>query len=93
MAIQNILLIDVLSCSSTEFISSKKVPTVEKKPLRLVLPYSGTMSLQTRSKLQKTFKEVLNCYKLQVIFNSQIKLCNNFWFKDPVPQFLTSGVI
>lgn len=72
---------------------NENVPIFKKNALRLVLPYSGTISLQTRSKLQKTLKEVLNCYKLQVIFNSQIKLCNNFRFKDPVPQVLTSGVI
>ena len=51
-------------------ILKEKVPTVEKKPLRLVLPYSGTISLQTRTKLQKSIKGVLNCCKLQVIFKS-----------------------
>ena len=63
----------------------EKVPTVKKKPLRLVLPYLGNISLQTRTKLQKSIKGVLNCCKLQVIFKSQNKLCNNFHFKDPVP--------
>ena len=70
-----------------------KVPTVEKKPLQLVLPYLGSISLQTRTKLQKSIKGVLNCCKLQVIFKSQNKLCNNFRIKDPVPQILTSGVV
>ena len=74
-------------------ILKEKVPTVEKKPLRLVLPYLGNISLQTRTKLQKSIKGVLNCCKLQVIFKSQNKLCNNFHFKDPVPQILTSGVV
>ena len=59
-------------------ILKEKVPTVEKKPLRLVLPYLGNISLQTRTKLQKSIKGVLNCCKLQVIFKSQNKLCNNF---------------
>ena len=40
-------------------ILKEKVPTVEKKPLRLVLPYLGTISLQTRTKLQKSIKGVL----------------------------------
>ena len=70
-----------------------KVPTVEKKPLWLVLPYLRTIPLQTRTKLQKSIKGVLNCCKLQVIFKSQNKLCNNSRFKDPVPQILTPGVI
>ena len=74
-------------------ILKEKVPTVEKKPLRLVLPYLGTISLQTTTKLQKSIKGVLNCCKLQVIFKSQNKLCNNFRFKESVPQILTSGVI
>ena len=55
--------------------------------LQLVLPYLGTM--QTRTKLQKSIKGVLNCCKLQFIFKSQNKLCNNFRFKNPVPQILT----
>ena len=70
-----------------------KVPTVDKKPLQLVLPYLGTISLQTRTELQKSFKGVLNCCILQVIFKSQNKLCNNFCFKDPALQILTSGVV
>ena len=70
-----------------------KVSTVEKKPLRLALTYLGTISLQTRTKLQKSIKGVLNRCKLQIIFKSQNKLCNNFHFKDPVPQILTSGVV
>ena len=74
-------------------ILKEKVPTVGKKPLHLVLPYLGTIWLQTRTKLQKSIKGVLNCYKLQVIFKSQNKLCNNFHFKDPVPQILTSDVV
>ena len=31
-------------------ILKEKVPTVEKKPLLLVIPYLGTISLQTRTK-------------------------------------------
>ena len=74
-------------------ILKEKVLTVEKKPLRLVLPYLGTISLQTRTKFQKSIKGVLNHCKLQVIFKSQNKLCNDFRFKDPVPQILTSDVV
>ena len=58
--------------------------------MRLVLPYLGTISLQTRTKVQKSIKGALNCCKLQVIFKSSNKLCNNFCFKDPVAQILTS---
>ena len=71
----------------------EKVPTVEKKLLRLVLPYLWPISLQTRTKLQNSIKWALNCCKLQVIFKSQNKLCNNFRFKYPVLQILTPGVV
>ena len=74
-------------------IHKEKVPTVEKKPLRLVFPYLGTISRQNRTKLQKFIKWVLNCSKLQVIFKSQNKLCNNFLLKDPVPQIVTSRMV
>ena len=74
-------------------ILKQKVPTVEKKPPRLVLPYLGTISQQTRTKLQTSIKGVLKCCKLQLIFKSQNKLCNNFRFKDNVPQIIASGVV
>ena len=74
-------------------ILKEKFPTVEKKPLRLVLLYLVSISLQTRTKLQESNKGVLNCYKSQVIFKSQKKLCNNFHFKVPVPQILRSGLV
>ena len=38
--------------------------TVEKKPLVLVLPYLGSISLQTRTKLKKSLK---NCCKFKLI--------------------------
>ena len=74
-------------------ILKEKVPAVEKKPLGLVLPRLGNISMQTRTKLQKSIKRVLNCLKLQVTFKSQNKLCNYFHFKDLVPQIFASGVI
>ena len=74
-------------------ILKERVSAVEKKPLRLVLPYLLTISQRATSKLQKFIKVVPNCSKLQVIFKSENKVCNNFHFKDSVPQFLTSGVV
>ena len=74
-------------------ILKEKVLTVEKKPLRLVLPYLGTISLETKTKLQIFIKGILNCCKLQVVFKNQNKIYNNFRFKDPVPQIFTSAVV
>ena len=64
--------------------------TVEKKPLVLVLPYLG--SLETRTKLKKSLKNILNCCKLQIVFKNTTRLGNNFHFKDQIPKDLTSGV-
>ena len=58
--------------------------TVEKKPLLLILPYLGTISLQVRTKIRCTMKGTLNCCKLQVIFRCETKLSNMFRLKDCV---------
>ena len=71
----------------------EKVITVPKKTLFLVLPYLGPLSLQTRTKLRKSLKGILNCCKLQVVFKSQNKLAKAFRFKDRIPKELTSGVV
>ena len=71
----------------------EKVITVPKKTLFLVLPYLGPLSLQTRSKLRKSLKGILNCCKLQIVFKSQNKLAKAFRFKDCIPKELTSGVV
>ena len=67
--------------------------TVEKKSLVLVLPYLGSISLQTRTKLKKSLKNILNCCKLQIVFKNKTRLGNNFHFKDQIPKDLTSGVV
>ena len=67
--------------------------TVEKKPLVLVLPYLGSISLQTRTKLKKSLKNILNCCKLQIVFKNKARLVNNFHFKDQIPKDLTSDVL
>ena len=66
--------------------------TVEKKLLVLVLPYLGSISLQTRSKLKKSLKNILNCWKVQIVFKNKTRLGNNFHFKDRIANDLTSGV-
>ena len=70
-----------------------QLATVEKKTLLLSLPYLGEISLQTRTKLRKSFKGLLNSRKLQIVFKSQRKLSNVFRFKDRLPFNLVSGVV
>ena len=66
----------------------EKVITVPKKTLVLVLPNFGPLSFQTRIKLRKSLKCILNCYKLQIVFNRQNKLEKAFRFKDRIPKEL-----
>ena len=71
----------------------EKVITVPKKTLFVVLPYLGPLSLQTRTKLRKSLKDIRNCCKLQIVFKSQNKLAKAFRFNDGIPKELTSGVV
>ena len=75
------------------FIKRPQLATVEKKTLFLSLSYLGEISLQTRTKLTKSFKGLLNSCKLQIVFKSQRKLSNVFLFKDRLPFDLVSGVV
>ena len=74
-------------------IKRPQVTTVQKKTLILSPPYLGDTSLQTRTKLRKSFKGTLNCCKLQIVFKSQTKLANVFRFKDRLPFDLVSGLV
>ena len=67
--------------------------TAEKKPLVLVLPYLGPISLQTKTTLKKSLKNILNCCKMQIVFKNKTRLGNNFHFKDQIPNDLTSDVV
>ena len=88
------LLRTVLNCFwITNIEYEEKVKTVPKKTLFLVLTYLGPLSLQTTTKLRKSLKGILNCFKLQIVFKSQNKLAKAFHFKDRIPKELTSGVI
>ena len=71
----------------------EKVVTVPKKTLFIVLLYLGQLSLQTRTKLRKSLKGILNCCKLQIVLKSQNKLAKAFRFKDSIHKELTSGVV
>ena len=51
-------------------IHKEKAATVKKRPLGLFLRFLGTISLQTKTKLQDSIKGVPNYCKLQVIFKS-----------------------
>ena len=73
--------------------TQEKLIDVPKKPLLLVLPCFGPVSLQTTIKLRKSLKGVLNFRKWQIVFKSRNKLANAFRFEDRIPKELTSGVV
>ena len=64
------------------FIKRLQLTTVEKKTLLLSLPFLGEIFLQTRTKLEKSRKGLLNSCKLQIALKSQRKSSNIFPFKD-----------
>ena len=64
--------------------------TVEKRLLILSLPFLGDISLQLRTKLRKSFKNIWNCCKVQIVFKSQRRLSSQFRFKEPLPYDLMS---
>ena len=76
------LFIDIIDIINKFVLKCPQVTTVGKKTLIMSLPYLGDISLQTKTKLKKSFKGILNFCKLQFVFKSQRKLANVFWFKD-----------
>ena len=56
-----------------EYRIHEKVITVPKKHLFLVLPHLGPLPLQTRNKLKKSLKGILNCCKLEIVFKHRHK--------------------
>ena len=67
--------------------------TVEKKLLVLVLPYLRSISLQTRTKLKKSLKNIHSCCKLQILLKNKTRLSSKSHFKDQILKYLTSGVV
>ena len=66
--------------------------TIEKKPLVLVVPYLPSISLEARTKLKKSLKSIFKYCKVQILFKNRTILGNNFYFKNRIPNNLTSGV-
>ena len=59
----------------------------------LPLQRLGEISLQTRTKLRKSLKALLNSCKLQIAFKGHRKVLTIFCFKDCLPSDLVSGVV
>ena len=86
-------MVNVLQFMDNIHVVKETTLSVEKKPLVLFLLYLGSVSLQTRTKLKKSFKIILNCCNLQRVFRNKIRLGNKFHFQDGTPEDLTSGAV
>ena len=67
--------------------------TVEKHLLISPFPFLEDISLQLRTKLRKSFKNILNCCKVQIVYKSQRRLSSQFRFKEPLSYELMSKVV
>ena len=72
---------------------SKVKFTVEKRLFILPLPFLGDISLRLKTKLRKSFKNILNCCKVQIVFKSQKILSSQFRFKESLLYDLMSKVV
>ena len=69
------------------------ITTVPKKEVNIILPFLGSLSLQIRSRLIKSFNKSIPHAKIKVIFKTSVKLGSYFRFKDIFPSSLRSHVI
>ena len=49
--------------------------------------------MPSRTKLRQALKGVLNCCKLEIVFQRQARLSNSIRYKDPIPKDLMSSVV
>ena len=75
------------------YLKGRQVLTLEKEHLTLALPFLPELSLQTRIKLDKALKRVLDCFETNIIFKSQRNLLNVFRCKDRLPYDLVPRVV
>ena len=69
-------------------ILKEKVPKVEKKPLQLVFPYLGTISLETRTKFQSPSRGYLTAVNYRLSLKVKINSVIDFALKSLFPKFL-----
>ena len=72
---------------------NRKIQTVPKRKLLVVLPFFGTFSLDLRERLYKSVGKSLPQYNIKVIFQSKNRLSSLFKFKDSISLYLRSHLI
>ena len=74
------------------FVPKRIIHTVDKKQVLLVLPFSGPLSFEIRSRLQKCLKNYIPYCSLKVVYQSKSRISNLFQFKDVVNTKLSSHI-
>ena len=69
------------------------ITTVDKRELKICLPFLGVESLKMRTSLSKLAKTYFPECKLRIIFSSNNRLGNYFSFKDKIPLNCRSLVL
>ena len=93
MVIQRTSLINILSCSDIELISLKKGSWSWKEASAIFSPSFRNYNTADKDSVIKVHQGGFNYCKLQFIFKSQNKPCNNCHFKESAPQIVTSAVV
>ena len=83
----------VASFLNTLYIQKPRIPTVERKQLFLVLPFTGIHGLQLGKKLKRLIKHNYPMAHLNVIFRPSHRICHFFKFKDSIPTHMRSSVL
>ena len=58
---------------NSTYAKKETILSVEKKPLFQVLLYFSSISLQARTKLKKSLKNILDCFQLQIVFKNKTR--------------------
>ena len=69
------------------------IHTVPKKVVYFCLPFTGSLSLQIRTQINRLCNAAYPHLNIRFIFRSSKRISSFFPFKDKVPTFLRSGVV
>ncbi len=73
--------------------SPVRIPTVPGKPISLVIPYTGSLSLVVKNRVQILLRRLLFQVSCHVVLKPSVRLSIFFPFKDKIPHGLRSLVV
>jgi hypothetical protein len=88
-------LLDKLISKFLNKVFEKRDPvlTVPRRVIRVILPFLGSVSLNVKEKLTRSFRSNFPTCNLQVVFKTGSRMSSWFKFKDVFPKSLISGVV